>query len=53
MINLVIFIISFIAWLVLIIKRNYSWYTYVLYVVWGFFFAQSILYLTGQNTIIP
>lgn len=52
MINLVIFLISFIIWLILCIKNKFGWYTYVLSFIWGAFLAQTILWLCGVKTLI-
>jgi len=52
MINLVIFLITFIIWLVLIINQKIKWLMYILAGLWGAFFAQTIIWVCGQPTII-
>jgi len=53
MINLIIFIIAFIAWLYSTIKNPYvKWYTAALCFIWGFFGGQTIVWLCGIPTLI-
>ena len=52
MINLVIFLISFIAWLYCFIKNIFKWYTHVLAFMWGFFLSQTILGACGLTTLV-
>ena len=53
MINLVIFLISFIAWLYLMINtKGHKWYIHVLAFMWGFFLCQTIFGACGMSTLI-
>jgi len=52
MINLILFILCFAAWLTLALKNKFYWYTYVLAFFVGAFFTQTILWLCGAETII-
>ena len=53
MINLIIFILSFCSWLYCIIKNNKpTWYIYMLSFLWGAFFAQTIMWICGVQTLI-
>lgn len=53
MINLFIFLASFISWILLVWKyKNFKWYTYVLSFIVGAFLVQTILWLCGAPTII-
>ena len=53
MINLIIFILSFISWLILVIKNSKpTWYIYVVSFLWGFFLCQTIIGICGMPTII-
>ena len=51
-INLFIFIICFISWLILVIKNKYKWYTNVLAFLWGAFLCQTILGVIGLPTVV-
>ena len=53
MINLVIFIISFISWGVCMYNgKGGKFYTWILAFLWGAFLAQTIIWLCGQKTLL-
>ena len=53
MINLIIFILSFCSWLYLMIdNKGHKWCAYALSVIWGAFFAQTIMWVCGVPTLI-
>ena len=53
MINLIIFILSFCSWLYLMItNKGHKWEIFTLSVIWGTFFAQTIMWICGVPTLI-
>lgn len=52
MINAIIFIVSFGWWLYRTYNRQFGWLTYVLAFIWGAFFTQTIIWLSGTPTLI-
>ena len=52
MVNLFIFLASFISLIILLLKQNFKWYTFVLSFMVGAFLVQTILWLCGAPTII-
>ena len=53
MINFVIFIISFILWGICMYKgKGGKFYTWTLAFIWGAFFAQTIMWILGQKTLL-
>ena len=52
MINAIIFIVSFDWWLYRTYNSQFGWLTYVLAFIWGAFFTQTIIWLSGTPTLI-
>lgn len=52
MINLILFVFTFLIWLILVIKNIFKWYTFALSFIWGFFLFQTILGACGLTTLV-
>lgn len=52
MINLIIFLISFVCWLICMFNHKNKWYTYVFAFLWGAFIVQTIIWFLGCETLL-
>lgn len=51
-INSMMFVITFLVWIILVTHRRFKWYSHILAGICGFFLGQTIVGMCGDDTLI-